>query len=291
MKKIRILILALMMFLTGCGTVAKTEENQKLTVCTSFYAVYDFTKKVAGDRADVINIVPTGTEPHDWEPSSHDMLTISKGSILFYNGLGMESWIDSVKSSVGEDSVKYVELAEGLDVDGSSDPHVWLDPENAVVMTDRIAEALCEVDSVNAEAYKANAENFKAQLTALDEEYKQALEPHKGESIVVSHEAYSYMCGKYDIAQQSIEGIIPETEPSPNRVKEIIDYINENEIKYIFFEELLSPKVAQSISDATGAQLLELNPFEGLTEEEIAAGQDYISVMRENLQNLTKALG
>lgn len=290
MKRILTFIMALAFLMTGCSTVKKTGEKQKITVCTSFYAIYDFTKKVAGDRADVINIVPTGTEPHDWEPSSHDMLTISKGSVLFYNGLGMESWIDSVKSSIGEDSVRYVELAEGLSVENSSDPHVWLDPANAALMTDRIAEFLCEADSANSDYYMANAESFKAQLTALDEEYKAALEAHRGESIVVSHEAYSYMCGKYGIEQKAVEGIIPESEPSPNQVKEIIDYINDNEIKYIFFEELLSPKVVQSISEATGAQLLELNPFEGLSEEDIAAGKDYVSVMEENLENLKLAL-
>lgn len=290
MKRILSLILALIFLVTGCSSAKKTEEKQRITVCASFYAIYDFTKKVAADRAEVINIVPTGTEPHDWEPSSHDMLTISKGSILFYNGLGMEGWIDSVKNSIGEDGVKYVELSKNLGAENASDPHVWLDPENAAVMTDRIAEALCEADSENAEVYRANANSFKAQLAALDDEYRSALEPHRGEKIVVSHEAYSYMCGKYGIEQEAVEGVIPESEPSPSRVKEIIDYINENEIKYLFFEELLSPKVVQSISEATGAQLLELNPFEGLSEEDIAAGRDYISVMEDNLENLKLAL-
>ncbi len=286
MKKL-FLALVLSIALTGCG---QTEERtEQLRVCTSFYALYDFTEKVGGDKVEVINLVPTGAEPHDWEPSSQDMLTVSKAEVLFYNGLGMESWIDSVKSSVG-DEVEYVELSEGLSNEKAEDPHIWLDPQNVIKITKKIADTLSEKDSENADYYRQNADAFIAELTALDTKYTDTLSPYKGESIVVSHEAYSYMCERYGLEQVSVEGVIPESEPSPQQMKEIIDYINENNIKYIFFEELSSPKVVQTISDETGAELLELNPFEGLTQEDIDAGESYISVMEDNLTNLKTAL-
>lgn len=290
MKRIFLILAAAAMLLTGCSTTKADEENTKLTACTGFYAIYDFTQKVGGDRVEVVNLVPAGTEPHDWEPSSHDMLTISKADVLFYNGLGMESWIDSVKSSVGEDKVEYVELSLGLAEEGASDPHIWLDPQRVIEMTNRIEEVLSQKDSENADYYRQNADAFISQLTELDKTYSETLAPYEGKSIVVSHEAYSYLCSRYGIEQIAVEGVIPQSEPSPEQMKNIIDYINENDIKFIFFEELLSPKVVQTIAEATGAQLLELNPFEGLEQEDIDAGADYISVMQNNLENIKMAL-
>jgi zinc transport system substrate-binding protein len=218
------------------------------------------------------------------------MLTISGADVLFYNGLGMESWVDSVKASISKSDVEYVELSEGLSDEGLTDPHVWLDPERAAAMTNKIADTLAEKDSENADYYRQRAEDFIGRLTELDEAYSQALAPYEGKSIVVSHEAYSYLCNRYGINQIAVEGVIPESEPSPEQMKNIINYIKENNIKYIFFEELLSPKVVNAISEETGATLLELNPFEGLEQEDIEAGEDYISVMYDNLENIKTAL-
>lgn len=290
MRRIILILAAAAMLLTGCDSENTDKSDKRLTACTSFYAIYDFTQKVGGDKVEVINLVPTGTEPHDWEPSSHDMLTVSKADVLFYNGLGMESWIDSVKSSVGEGKAEYVELSEGLAEEGASDPHIWLDPQRVIEITNRIESVLSEKDSTNADYYRRNADAFIAQLTELDKTYSETLSPYGGKSIVVSHEAYSYLCKRYGIEQVAVEGVIPQSEPSPEQMKNIINYINENDIKYIFFEELLSPKVVQTIADATGAQLLELNPFEGLEQEDIDAGADYISVMRDNLENIKLVL-
>lgn len=281
-------VMALALVFTGC--TGKKYKNDKLTVCTSFYALYDFAHTVGGDEAEIINMVPTGTEPHDWEPSSHDMLKVQNADVLFYNGLGMESWIDSVKESVGGGDAKYVELSKGLEDKDAADPHVWLSPKNAIEMTEVITEKFCELDPDNAINYRINAGDFKMQLDELDKRYAEELAPYKGKSIVVSHEAYSYLCGSYGIEQVAVEGVIPESEPSPEQMKDIIDYINQNHIKYIFFEELLSPKVVQTISDETGAQLLELNPFEGLSQEDIDAGENYITVMEQNLENIKQAL-
>ena len=288
MKK---LIIAVLWALLLMGCVQRQEtEDKRVTVCTSFYAIYDFTKAVGGDKINIVNMVPTGTEPHDWEPSSHDMLKLSDAGILFYNGMGMEGWIDKVESSLGENKVEFVELAEGIGDESKSDPHVWLNPKNVMDMTDKISDKLIQADPDNEEYYKKNAQDFKNQLNELDLAYRQALEPYAGRSIVVSHEAYSYLCDEYGIVQKAVEGVIPESEPSPEQMKNIIDYINENNIRYIFFEELLSPKVVQTIADETGAQLLELNPFEGLSQEDIDNGEDYISVMYDNLDNLKLAL-
>ena len=278
MKKI--IILALMLILTGCGS-APVKTSNKPQIYTSFYAISDFVEKIGGDKVDVHNLVPSGTEPHDWEPSSKDMLNLNSADVLFYNGLGMESWIDKVKGAVNGEKPKYVEL---------SDPHIWLDPKNVITMSQEICDTLSDLDPSNEEYYKENLATFTAQLNKLDNDFKTQLSNVSSKKIVVSHEAYSYLCSAYGLEQTSIDGISADSEPSPAKMKEIADYIKTNNVKYIFFEELVSPKIAQSLADETGVQLLALNPFEGLDQEDIDNGADYISVMEENLKNLVTAL-
>lgn len=286
MKKI--IILALMLILTGCGS-APVKTSNKPQIYTSFYAIYDFVEKIGGDKVDVHNLVPSGTEPHDWEPSSKDMLNLNSADVLFYNGLGMESWIDKVKGAVNGENPKYVELSAPFE-HTKNDPHIWLDPKNVITMSQEICDTLSDLDPSNEEYYKENLAIFTAQLNKLDNDFKTQLSNVSSKKIVVSHEAYSYLCSAYGLEQTSIDGISADSEPSPAKMKEIADYIKTNNVKYIFFEELVSPKIAQSLADETGVQLLALNPFEGLDQEDIDNGADYISVMEENLKNLVTAL-
>lgn len=290
MKKISLLLMSiLLIFSTGCNMEKQIKYPDKPQIYTSFYCIYDFANTIGGDKIEVHNLVPTGTEPHDWEPSTRDMAYISEGDILFYNGAGMESWIDKVTASAGE-KIKYVELSENIAGDEVSDPHIWLDPLNAVKMAEKIKETLCEIDSLNTDYYNNNFMEFKKQAENVDNEYKSAFNNISDKKIVVAHEAYGWLCKAYGLEQTAIEGLSAEGEPSPIKMQELVETIKQNNIKYIFYEELISPKVAKSLSDESGTQLIELNPFEGLTDEEIAEGKNYISVMKENLENLKKAL-
>ncbi len=285
MKKTVLIIMAIFL-LTGCS---KAVDSGKPLVYTSFYAIYDFASEIAGDKAEVYNMVPTGTEPHEWEPTVRDMARLSEADVLFYNGLGMESWIDSVKSALEASSVEFVELSESIQEE--NDPHIWLDPKNAKIMCREITDVLCSVDSANSKYYEENYSRYAAELDALDDSYKSAVNavPENKRKIVVSHEAYGCMCSAYGLEQAAVEGMSAESEPSPAKVEEIIDYINSNNIKYIFYEELVSPKVAQTIADETGCQLLPLDPFEGVSKEGVQ--YNYISVMNKNLENIKIALG
>ncbi len=283
-------ILAISLIFSGCADKTETADNGKLKVYTSFYALYDFTEKIGGDKIDLVNIVPTGTEPHDWEPSVHDMASLENCDILFYNGLGMESWIEKVQNSVSNPNIQYIELSSGLADENAQDPHIWLSPIKTKEIAKKITDTLSQSDSENADYYNENYNTFAAELDSLDSDYKATLSPLPNKNIVVSHEAYSYLCSEYGLEQRAIDGIFADSEPSPDKMKDIVNYIKANDIKYIFYEELVSPKTAQTLATETGANLLCLNPFEGLTDEEIANGDDYISVMRKNLENLTTAL-
>lgn len=282
-------VLSISLILVGCSN--NDIDSDKPQVYTSFYALYDFTKEIAGDNVDVYNIVPAGTEPHDWEPTVQDMSNINNADVLFYNGLGMESWIDKVKSSLVSSEVRFEELSLGVQVDeNGTDPHIWLDPQNVKIMCKNILDTLCEIDPDNKDIYEVNYNNYMVSLDNLDKLYTDTITNVYNKNIVVSHEAYNYLCNAYGLKQIAIDGISADSEPSPDKMKYLIGFINENNIKYIFYEELVSQKTAEILAQETGTKLLPLNPFEGLTNEEISRGENYISVMYENLENIKMAL-
>ena len=296
--------------LTGCGTQpADTAAGDgRLRVLTSFYPMYDFACKIGGDCIDVTNMVPSGTEPHDWEPSTNDLKNLEKADVFIYNGADMEPWADDLLVS-RSDTLRVVEASENVELrttdgehehahehedadhhHGDFDPHVWLDPENAKIEMEEIRDALCAADPENSTVFQSNYEKYAAELDALDAEFREKLAPLPNRTIVVAHEAFGYLCDAYGLTQVGIEGLSPDSEPDPGRMAEVIDFVREHSISTIFFEELVSPKVAEAIASETGAQAKMLSPLEGLSDEQAAAGADYFSVMHDNLAALMEAL-
>ena len=296
--------------LTGCGTQpADTAAGDgRLRVLTSFYPMYDFACKIGGDCIDVTNMVPSGTEPHDWEPSTNDLKNLEKADVFIYNGADMEPWADDLLVS-RSDTLHVVEASENVELrttdgehehahehegadhhHGDFDPHVWLDPENAKIEMEAIRDALCAADPENSTVFQSNYEKYAAELDVLDAEFREKLAPLPNRTIVVAHEAFGYLCDAYGLTQVGIEGLSPDSEPDPGRMAEVIDFVREHSISTIFFEELVSPKVAEAIASETGAQAKMLSPLEGLSDEQAAAGADYFSVMHDNLAALMEAL-
>ena len=296
--------------LTGCGTQpADTAAGDgRLRVLTSFYPMYDFACKIGGDCIDVTNMVPSGTEPHDWEPSTNDLKSLEKADVFIYNGADMEPWADDLLVS-HSDTLRVVKASENVELrttdgehehahehegadhhHGDFDPHVWLDPENAKIEMEAIRDALCAADPENSTVFQSNYEKYAAELDALDAEFREKLAPLPNRTIVVAHEAFGYLCDAYGLTQVGIEGLSPDSEPDPGRMAEVIDFVREHSISTIFFEELVSPKVAEAIASETGAQAKMLSPLEGLSDEQAAAGADYFSVMHDNLAALMEAL-
>ena len=273
-------------------------QNGKLSVCTSFYPMYDFAVKIGGDKVNIVNMVPAGTEPHDWEPAAADIAELEKAAVFVYNGAGMEHWAEDVLESLQNRDLIAVEATKGLslmeghdeDEDESYDPHVWLDPLNAKKEMENIKNAFAEADPGSKDYYEANYAKYAAEFDTLDKEFKDTLSALPKKEIVVSHEAFGYLCAAYGLSQVGIEGLSPDSEPDPARMAEIIDFAKGHEVKVIFFEELVSPKVAETVANATGAETAVLNPIEGLSDEQLAAGDDYFTVMRQNLKMLKTAL-
>lgn len=289
-----ICFIVLMSVLTGCATGAKKESNDKLTVYTSFYTMYDFTSKIVGDKANVVNLVTDGTEPHEWEPSTTDMAALEKADMLIYNGAGMEHWIEQVAASL-DNKLILVEASKGIDLisgegEEHSDPHVWLDAKNAKFEMEAIKNALVQADAKNATYYEENYNKYATMFDELDSQLSTRLSALPDKNIIVSHEAFSYLCNAYGLKQTSIGDLEADAEPDANKIAKIVEFAKENNVSTIFFEELVSPKVAQVIANEIGAKTAVLNPIEGLTKEQSQAGVDYFSLMKENIEVLETAL-
>ncbi len=279
------------------GDAKNSDTGDKLKVVTSFYAMYDFAEKIGGDKVSVINMVPAGIEPHDWEPAASDITNLEKAQVFIYNGAGMEHWVDTVLDSLSNKELVITEASSGIilqkghsEEEGTYDPHVWLNPENAKSEMNNIKEAFIKADPNNEAYYSENYETYAAKLDALDKKYKETLTALENKDIIVAHEAFGYLCNAYGLNQVGIEGLSPDSEPDPSKMEEIIQFAKDNKVKVIFFEELVSPKVAETIAKEVGVKTDVLNPLEGLSEDDIKAGGDYFSVMETNLTSLAEAL-
>lgn len=285
------------------------ESKKMLKVMASFYPMYDFAAKIGGDKAEVITLVPSGTEPHDWEPAAADIRNLEEADLFIYSGAGMEHWVDDVLASLDNKNLISVEASRGValrdghshsheeeegagepEEEGQYDPHVWLSPLNAEKEMENIKNAYIKADPDNRDYYEANYELYASRFADLNQKFQDTLSSLPNKDIVVSHEAFGYLCDAYGLNQVGIEGLSPDSEPSPARMAEIIDFVRANHVRVIFFEELVSPKVAETIAKETGSSVQVLNPLEGLSDEELESGADYFSVMEENLKQLEAAL-
>ncbi|GAA3405520.1 metal ABC transporter substrate-binding protein [Paenibacillus hodogayensis] len=310
-------VLLLAAALAGCGKSNVTLSEGKVNAITTFYTLYDFTSQIGGDKVNVINLVPAGVEPHDWSPKSRDLVNIGKAQLFIYNGAGFEGWVheflDSRKKDSGLSVITAsdgVELIRGVHEDDHDhgkekkskkddhaheetsdvDPHVWVSPKSALRMAENIKNGLVQADAANKAYYETNYETLRKQLAELDARFSQSLGKAPRKEIVVSHQAFGYLARDYGLTQKPIMGLSPDSEPTAQDLKEINKFVKENNVKYIFFEELVSDKMAKTLAKDAGIETLVLNPLEGLTQEQVKAGDNYVTVMDKNLQNLLKAL-
>lgn len=271
--------------------------NGKIKATASFYAVYFLARQIGGDKAEVLNITPAGAEPHDYEPSAADMAAIENSRIVFLNGGGLETWGNDVQKTLDPKKTVVIVAGNGLtnlqkDEEGKTitDPHIWLDPELMQKMADAVLAGFVAADPDNRDYYENNASELKSKLATLDEEFRHGLANCAKKEIITSHSAFGYLAARYGLKQVSVAGLSPEEEPSPQQLAQIAEFAKGNNVKYIFFEALVSPKLSETIANEIGAQTLELNPIEGLDADEAAKGDDYITEMQKNLVNLQIAL-
>ncbi|WP_339287220.1 zinc ABC transporter substrate-binding protein [Paenibacillus sp. FSL R5-0486] len=321
------LLILTLLVLSACGqdssNSAKIVEG-KVNVVTTFYPVYAFTTAIGGEDANVINLLPTGVEPHDWTPKSQDIVNTSKAQLFLYNGAGLEGWVPNFLKSLNSDTqVKSVAVSEGVKLltaegddghghgeehedehadehtdeatsedvaDHHIDPHTWVSPKSAMIMAENIKNSLVEADPDHKAGYEQRYEELRKKLETLDQRFTDELANVPNNEIVVSHQAFGYLARDYGLTQHAIMGLSPDAEPTGQDIVKLAKLVKDEGIKYIFFEELVSDKLAKTLASEAGVETMVLNPVEGLTKEQATNGDDYFTLMEKNLQNLLIAL-
>ena len=282
--------LAVLLALGGCAPAA---PPAKPLVVTTIYPLWEFARQVAGDRATVVSLVPAGVEPHDWEPAPRDVSQVRQAAVFVHTGTPLDGWAEKLLADLrGRRVVVNVRGGLGvLTVGGITDPHLWLDPTLARAQVLAIAGGLEQADPAGREVYAENAKAFVARLDALDLEFAAGLADCARREVVTSHAAFAYLARRYRLTQVSVMGISPEAEPSPADLAAIVRTARRLKVTHVFYETLVSPRLAETLSREIGATPLPLNPIEGVSPAEAAAGTGYLELMRANLANLRTALG
>jgi len=291
MKRKRLVILAVILavflglVLISTNTKRPT-PGSKLKVAATFYPLYDFARGVGGNRVQVTDITPAGAEPHDYEPTPRQLVDVQNSSVFIYDGGAMEPWVGKFLPGYRHVAVK---AGRGIKLNGQ-DPHFWLDPVSAQKIVDNIQAGLAKADPKNKAYFAARAAAYNARLARLDADFKNGLQSCQIRTFVVSHEAFGYMAQRYNLDMVAIAGISPDAEPSAAKLAEVSRLVKGKGIKYIFFERLVSPRLAETIASETGAKTAVLDPIEGISQSDQSKGKDYINVQRENLASLRTAL-
>lgn len=308
MEKILPLLLSLALVFSACNSMSMSANPNAVKVVATFYPLAYFAQRIGGDNVTVTNLTPVGGEPHDFEPSPRQIVAVTEADVALYMGLGFEPWMEDLKTELAAKGVIALEVNSRLPVvqfsdenqgndnsettqSGSAyDPHTWLDPLLAEETVTMIAQAFIKADPESEALYSANAKALLVELQTLHESYKTSLENCENRSIFVSHEAFHYFAERYGIETISVSGLSPEDEPSANRLTQLADFAKQNESKYIFFETLANPDVAQTLADEANLTSLIFNPIEGLTMDEAKNGENYFTLMQANLANLKLAM-
>lgn len=268
-----VLLLALVA-LAGCGSATSGDDADARTVVAGFYPLAWAVEQVGSPAVDeVVNLTPPGAEPHDLELSPGDLETVADAELVVYVGGGFQPAL--------EDAVAARDVA-ALDVlpPGERDPHVWLDPVKFSKIVETIAERL-----------GGSASEAVEELRSLDAEYRDGLRRCDSRILVTTHAAFGHLAARYGLGELSLAGSSPEAEPSPRELERLIEGVRDAGVRTVFAEPLVSDRVAETVAREAGAELAVLDPAEGLSDERLEAGEDYLSVMRQNLAVLRDALG
>jgi zinc transport system substrate-binding protein len=299
--------------LSACGdSTADTSESEEVQVAAAFYPLQYVAERVGGDLVDVTVLTGPGQEPHDAELTVRQTAELAEADVVIHlsdfqpvvdeaveqNAAG--GVVDAAQAarlieSSGDDGHGHDEdeddhsEEEGTEGSGALDPHFWLDPTRVADVGSEIATALSAADRDNADTYRANLEELKSDLTALDDELSAGLAECERREVVVSHDAFGYLAERYDLDMHPIAGLSPDAEPSAAHLRELQDLIEEEGITTVFSETLASPAMAETLSSDLGLATDVLDPIEGLSDS--TADEDYLSLMRQNLAALQEANG
>jgi zinc transport system substrate-binding protein len=285
--------------IAGCQSTPAATSPGTLSVVAAFYPLQFIAERVGGDPVTVTSLAKPGAEPHDLELNPGQVARVADASLVVYLK-GFQPAVDETVAQEAKGKAFDVSTVQPLldataaDEDEAEaralhgkDPHVWLDPTRLAAIADQLGERLGDLDPPHTKDYRARAVALRNELTTVDREYATGLADCARREIVTSHAAFGYLAKRYGLTQIPITGVSPEDEPSPQRLAEVATVAKAHGATTIFFEALVSPKVATAVAQEVGARTAVLDPIEGLQPGSTA---DYVSVMRTNLATLKSAL-
>lgn len=307
-KIIAVMLTVLMLSLCGCSYVSP-QKSDRLSVVCSIFAPYDFAKQVAGDRAEVKMLLPTGVESHSYEPTPRDIIELENADAFFFVCEHTETWVTQITEAVEGSNVSVVELAKVLDIEvnghehehghhheneehGETDEHIWTNMETAADMVECIAKKMGELDVENADYYLKNARKYSQEILTLKDDIMTLVKTSKRREIISgSRFAMKNFTDEFGIEfTAAFDSCVDNTEPSASVMASIIDKIKEDKLPVIFYEELTEPKIARAVADETGIRMLLLHSCHNVSTDEMNRGETYVSLMKQNYLNLKEAL-
>jgi len=290
-----IVLIGLGLVIGSCGQEEQAEG--KLNVVASIFPMYDMARAVGGADIALSQLIPPGAEAHTFEPTPGDIIRLEKADVVVYNGADMEPWIGDILSGVKTPDLLVVNTSDGIVLireknEGNSiDPHIWLDVDNAKKQVDAIAAAFEKKDGLNASAYRGRAEEYKRRLDEVDGLYREALADCQSNVIVSSgHFAFGYLAARYGLDYTAVYGLAPDAEPTPARISEIIDMVKAEKTRYLFAEEMLDPRLTESIREETGAEILYVSSGHEVSKDDFNRGITLIDIMKKNLESFKRGL-
>lgn len=310
-KSVLLTLLLLLIAVSGCH-----RQEQKplvgLQVVTTLFPLYDFARTIGGDKAQVTMLLPPGVEPHTFEPRPDDMVRISQAGLFIYTNPYMEPWAEKVVKGIDSKSLRIVDAGRLVhyssvvsgdedhhEATGSGkhdhkgmDPHIWLDFKNASLMVDSILEGFIASDAVNADLYRKNAEKLKVRLAALDQRYEKGLSSCATRKLLHGgHYTFGYLAKRYNLDYHALSGVSSDAEPSASQMVKLVKEIKSSGARYLFAEELLSPRLTETLAKEAGVGVLMLHGAHNLSRDDLTRGVTFFDLMERNLERLQKGLG
>lgn len=315
MKKIMLLLVILLVTIS-CGKASEKqvkEEEKKLRIVTTLFPTYDFSRELTKEKAEVKLLLPPGVEAHSFEPTPRDIADINSADIFIYTGDAMEPWVQKLLKSISNKNLLIIDVSKGITLKEfesnehdhdhdkgheehehlhGKDPHIWTDPTMAKLIVGNIYEGLIQKDVNNKDFYEKNKEEYNLKLSDLAEKFDDlAKYSNKKEIISGGHFVFGYLMDHYGFTYHSAyESFSPNAEPTPKQMKALKDAITEVGSKYVYFEELVDPKLAKILSDELGLKMLLLHGAHNLSKEELNKGVTYYDIMLKNIENLKLGL-
>lgn len=320
-KKIKVIIISIIVSLLIFYAIIqigiklnpnKPKNNNEIKIVTTIFPYYDFSRAVVGNDENIHLLINPGGEIHSYEPTPADIIEIQKADVFIYNGGENDAWVDEILKTIDTSNLTVIKMMDYVDVfeeedeyiytehqehdedeeEIEYDEHIWTSPKNAVKLVKTISEKLINIDEKNKEMYEENAENYIKEIENIDNEIQQIVDNSDTKLLIFGDRfPFRYFVEQYGLKYRAaFSGCSSETEPSAGTVAKLITEIKENNIPVVLYIELSSKKVANTLSEETGARVMCLQSCQSVSKEDFDIGKTYVSIMKENIETLKVAL-